>query len=413
MNDTFHDRPVLRLVAVVTFIGALLGQFATQGMGLFLRDADASSQIIGLLYLAAAPYTLRFLWAPLVDRYAPHAERRYTGWIMLCQWAVVLSFVGLCFTDPAAAPMAIIPIVALFMVALGTQFTALGGLMAGALTVQAHPKGASVQAAASASGGMFLGAAVLYLLADLGWTVVVAVLLTISILGLVAAAVFAPRTETLRTGGKTVSFFSQLSIFTVPRARWLLLVSILVNSAVLVPYAAKSVLLIDAGLSVTEGALYGIVLGNAVGALGAVIARRYVERFGGVAFLGVLGLLNALSAGVIAFVSLDGLDATETIIFVVLANAAVFASFTASRAVVMGIARPGRQATDIAGYVGIESIVFLVFVAAGLGVLDDIGVTVITSVGLVLGCLGALAAFAGGRYLAPAASREIEGQDRI
>ncbi|MEM6946346.1 MAG: hypothetical protein AAF565_21585, partial [Pseudomonadota bacterium] len=198
-----------------------------------------------------------------------------------------------------------------------------------------------------------------------------------------------------------------------PRARWLLLVSILVNSAVLVPYAAKSVLLIDAGLSVTEGALYGIVLGNAVGALGAVIARRYVERFGGVAFLGVLGLLNALSAGVIALLSLDGLDATETIIFVVLANAAVFASFTASRAVVMGISRPGRRATDIAGYVGIESMVFLAFVAAGLGVLDDIGVTVITSVGLVLGCLGALAALAGGRYLAPAASREIEGQDRI
>ncbi|MEO0959566.1 MAG: hypothetical protein AAFR84_01990 [Pseudomonadota bacterium] len=401
MDDVSRDRSVLRLVVVVTFVGALLGQFATQGMGLFLRDADASSQMISLLYVAAAPYTLRFLWAPLVDRYSPRAESRYSAWIIFCQGAVVLSFAGLLFTDPTSAPMLIIPIVACCMIALGTQFTALGGFMASALTAAAYPKDASAQGAASASGGMFLGAAVLYLLADLGCSAVIAALLAISLLGLVASAMLAPGAETQRTGASAVSIFSQLSIFSAPQARWLLVVSALVNSAVLIPYAAKAVLLIDAGLSVTEGALYGIVLGNAVGALGALIARRYVERFGGVMFLGFVGLLNATSACIIAVLSLDGLDANETILFVVLANAAVFASFTASRAVVMRIARSGRQATDIAGYVGVESIVFLVLVAAGLAVLDDVGVAVISSVGAVLGFLGALVVFAGKRRLIP------------
>ncbi|MEM9813673.1 MAG: MFS transporter [Pseudomonadota bacterium] len=401
MDDVSRDRSVLRLVVVVTFVGALLGQFATQGMGLFLRDADASSQMISLLYVAAAPYTLRFLWAPLVDRYSPRAESRYSAWIIFCQGAVVLSFAGLLFADPASAPMLMIPIVACFMIALGTQFTALGGFMASALTAAAYPKGASAQGAASASGGMFLGAAVLYLLADLGWSAVIAALLAISLLGLVASAMLAPGAETQRTGASAVSIFSQLSIFSAPQARWLLVVSALVNSAVLIPYAAKAVLLIDAGLSVTEGALYGIVLGNAVGAMGALIARRYVERFGGVMFLGFVGLLNATSACIIAVLSLDGLDANETILFVVLANAAVFASFTASRAVVMRIARSGRQATDIAGYVGVESIVFLALVAAGLAVLDDVGVAVISSVGAFLGFLGALVVFAGKRRLIP------------
>ncbi|MEO0429512.1 MAG: MFS transporter [Pseudomonadota bacterium] len=401
MDDVSRDRSVLRLVVVVTFVGALLGQFATQGMGLFLRDADASSQMISLLYVAAAPYTLRFLWAPLVDRYSPRAESRYSAWIIFCQGAVVLSFAGLLFADPASAPMLMIPIVACFMIALGTQFTALGGFMASALTAAAYPKGASAQGAASASGGMFLGAAVLYLLADLGWSAVITALLAISLLGLVASALLAPGAETQRTGATAVSIFSQLSIFSAPQARWLLVVSALVNSAVLIPYAAKAVLLIDAGLSVTEGALYGIVLGNAVGAMGALIARRYVERFGGVMFLGFVGLLNAMSACIIAALSLDGLDANETILFVVLANAAVFASFTASRAVVMRIARSGRQATDIAGYVGVESIVFLVLVAAGLAVLDDVGVAVISSVGAFLGFLGALVVFAGKRRLIP------------
>ena len=61
-------RPVLFLVGLMTFAASIMAQFATQGVALFLRAEETSSGTIGLIYLAAIPYTLRFLWAPLVDR---------------------------------------------------------------------------------------------------------------------------------------------------------------------------------------------------------------------------------------------------------------------------------------------------------------------------------------------------------
>ncbi|MEM9843720.1 MAG: hypothetical protein AAF965_02900, partial [Pseudomonadota bacterium] len=54
-----HARQVLLLVGLLTFGSATIAQFATQGVALFLRASDASSGLIGLIYVAAIPYTLR------------------------------------------------------------------------------------------------------------------------------------------------------------------------------------------------------------------------------------------------------------------------------------------------------------------------------------------------------------------
>jgi MFS transporter, PAT family, beta-lactamase induction signal transducer AmpG len=61
----------------------------------FLKDLGVSRAQIGLLSGASLPFTLKFLWAPLVDRFALPWPGRRRSWVMLMQLALSLAFGGL------------------------------------------------------------------------------------------------------------------------------------------------------------------------------------------------------------------------------------------------------------------------------------------------------------------------------
>ncbi|MCF6282841.1 MAG: AmpG family muropeptide MFS transporter [Candidatus Polarisedimenticolaceae bacterium] len=62
---------------------------------------------IGLFALVGLPYTLKFLWAPLLDRYSPSLLGRRRGWLLLAQIGLMLSIVLLAFTSPAVSPLSV------------------------------------------------------------------------------------------------------------------------------------------------------------------------------------------------------------------------------------------------------------------------------------------------------------------
>ncbi len=62
---------------------------------------------IGLFAFVGLPYTLKFFWAPLMDRYTPALLGRRRGWLLLTQVALILALLGLSLTSPAAAPMGV------------------------------------------------------------------------------------------------------------------------------------------------------------------------------------------------------------------------------------------------------------------------------------------------------------------
>ena len=43
---------------------------------------------IGFLGLVGMPYTFKFLWAPLMDRFEPPLLGRRRGWLVTCQLAL-------------------------------------------------------------------------------------------------------------------------------------------------------------------------------------------------------------------------------------------------------------------------------------------------------------------------------------
>jgi MFS transporter, PAT family, beta-lactamase induction signal transducer AmpG len=57
----------------------------------WLREGGVSLTEIGLFALVGIPYTWKFIWAPLMDRYVPPFLGRRRGWMLVCQVGLLAS----------------------------------------------------------------------------------------------------------------------------------------------------------------------------------------------------------------------------------------------------------------------------------------------------------------------------------
>ena len=73
----------------------------------WMTDEGVDLGTIGLFALVGLPYTLKFLWAPLTDRYCPPFFGRRRGWLIAIQLSLALSIAGLGWTQPAQAPLTV------------------------------------------------------------------------------------------------------------------------------------------------------------------------------------------------------------------------------------------------------------------------------------------------------------------
>jgi PAT family beta-lactamase induction signal transducer AmpG len=73
----------------------------------WMTDEGVDLGTIGLFALVGLPYTLKFLWAPLTDRYCLPFFGRRRGWLITIQLALALSIAGLGWTQPAQSPFTV------------------------------------------------------------------------------------------------------------------------------------------------------------------------------------------------------------------------------------------------------------------------------------------------------------------
>jgi MFS transporter, PAT family, beta-lactamase induction signal transducer AmpG len=98
-------------VLIVMFLGFSAGlPLALSGSTLlvWMRESGVDLGTIGLFALVGTPYTLKFLWAPLVDALdVPVLSRllgRRRGWLIFSQLLLIVAIVLLGFSDPAISP---------------------------------------------------------------------------------------------------------------------------------------------------------------------------------------------------------------------------------------------------------------------------------------------------------------------
>ncbi|MFO7716342.1 AmpG family muropeptide MFS transporter [Desulfosarcina sp.] len=70
----------------------------------WMKESGVDLTTIGLMSLVGLPYTLKFFWSPLFDRYALPILGRRRGWLLASQLSLMAALVWLGYSNPTAQP---------------------------------------------------------------------------------------------------------------------------------------------------------------------------------------------------------------------------------------------------------------------------------------------------------------------
>jgi len=102
-------QPRVLIVLMLGFSSGLPLALSGSTLLIWMREAGVNLGTIGLFALVGTPYTLKFLWAPLVDAmhlpFFTRAFGRRRGWLLFSQLLLIAAIMLLAATDPARSPL--------------------------------------------------------------------------------------------------------------------------------------------------------------------------------------------------------------------------------------------------------------------------------------------------------------------
>ena len=106
---TVYLRPRVLIVLLLGFSSGLPLALSGETLRVWMADVGVDLGTIGLLTLAGLPYTLKFLWAPVVDAWSVPFLSKYLGrqrsWLVASQLLLMATIVFLGTRDPLSAPL--------------------------------------------------------------------------------------------------------------------------------------------------------------------------------------------------------------------------------------------------------------------------------------------------------------------
>ena len=260
---------------------------------------QVSLQEIGFLTLVGTAYTLKFLWAPLVDRYAPPWLGRRRGWMVLMQVLLALGMLAMGCLSPGQSllPLALLAVFVAFCSA--TQDIAFDAYRSDVLRKDERGAGAALSVlgyrlAMLVSGGLAL------IMADqwLGWGATYMLMGALMLL-MALASFWAPEpevpTQTPRSLQQAVlepfrEFFGR------PEAVTVLVLIVLYKLGDAFAGALSTTFLIRAaGYTASEVGTVNKLLGLAATIVGVLAGGALMARLGLYRSLMLFGLLQAVS----------------------------------------------------------------------------------------------------------------------
>ena len=184
----FSDKRIV-LQLFLGFSGGLPFFLTGPTLNHWLKKSDISLTTISLIGIVTAPYFLRFLWAPLVDRFkipfltARLGQRR--SWALLCQCSLVVSIIALSFCHPAENIY--LTAVCAFFVALSsaTQDIVLDAYRVEALHSSEYGIGASNYVFGYRIGIMIAGSGAIFASTFLDWNLTYRLLALLMLVGMI------------------------------------------------------------------------------------------------------------------------------------------------------------------------------------------------------------------------------------
>lgn len=160
----------LPLLFVLYFCQGLPGGFLAKALPAILRQEGLSLTAVGFAGLLSLPWTLKVVWAPLVDRFGHSGFGRRKSWLVPAQLGMLAITLCLAGVDPQHG----LPLVALLFLVLNvfaaTQDVAVDGLAVDLLRDQQLAPGNAAQVSGFKLGNLMGGGVLLAVTFWLGWS---------------------------------------------------------------------------------------------------------------------------------------------------------------------------------------------------------------------------------------------------
>lgn len=342
------EKPRLREVLAspkmlaIMVLGASSGfpnQITESTLQAWLKDTGATNTTIGILSYVALPYLLKFLWAPLIDRYPLPMLGRRRGWILVTQLALAIAIVFFAVQNPAVSllPITLCAVVIVFFSA--TQDIVIDAYR----TDVSKPSERGLAAAANNLGyrtSAWLASAFALVVADFfGWRP------ALLILGAVMAAFciatwLAPEPEYHHKPPRTLreSVVTPLQeLLGSPGAIALIALVMLFKIGDAFALKLFTPFMMDVGFSKTEIALVLKALFTASAIIGAVLGGIWMVKLGLLRSMLIFGVMQAVSNLLYYLLAITGKSFPVMIAAVVIDNVAGAMGNIASVALIMAL----------------------------------------------------------------------------
>ena len=264
----------------------------------WLTVTGVDLRTIGIVTLVGLPYTLKFLWSPLMDRFVPPWLGRRRGWMIATQLALIAGIAAMAVTGPADAiwALSVLAIAVAFLSA--SQDIAFDAYRADVLLAPERGIGAGVSVIGYRIAMLISGAVALILSDHIGWQSTYLLMAGLMFIG-VATTLFSPEPSSAITPPRTLSeavwgpireFFSRS-----PALGLLLLIILYKVGDAFAGTLTTAFLIRGMGFSPTEVGVVNKGMGLLATLLGALAGGAFMVRMGLFRALLLFGSLQAVS----------------------------------------------------------------------------------------------------------------------
>jgi len=311
-------------MAAVLLLGFSSGfpiAFVAGTLQAWLKTYHLNIRLIGMATLLQLPYLLKFLWAPMLDRFSPPVLGRRRGWILIAQACAVVLIAAMSFLDPTRS-VSELAIVALTLAFVGaSQDIVIDAYRTDIVTSAERGPAASATQTGYRLALLVSGAGAFFLADRVGWPATYRIMALV-MLACVTFTLFAPEP----TGARPPISLKQAVVEPLREilARWpllpLILLLLLYKLGEALTLALSTPYLQDLGFSLTQIGLASKSFGIGATMVGVIAGGLLVARWGLYRALVVLAFTQLVTALPYLFLSLVSRSAPVMFVTVIIQN---------------------------------------------------------------------------------------------
>jgi MFS family permease len=354
------------------------------------RDRGGSLEDIGVIFVLGMVWALKFLWAPLVDRFGSRRHGHYRSWLLITQPAAALAIVAITPFDVVENLWTILGLLAIVAILSATQDVATDALAVRTMTGRSRGPINGLQVGAGFAGDIIGGGLVLVVYDLFGWEPAILTLAALTALPIYFIVRYRERPPAEPVAMDRVSRPSTLALFRVRGvARWAFVLTPLLTLAMPGAYGLLVPIMIDSGVSVGFVGVLANGVGGAVGVVTALVAGALVERMGRKRALVVYGIGQVVAIATILPVVATG-GAVWALLAIVLVNVFNTAVWTVMYTINMDYTRDSNPGSDFTVQVSIAMAVRFAIAGVIATVAGSLGYTTALYICIGLGVVGVI-----------------------